>query len=66
MSEARRSPWVGDLVRDEDAGRCGVVTDVEGGVVWVLRPEAGPGRWTSDRPERLTVVTPRERMRDRL
>lgn len=58
-----RKPWVGDLIHDEIAGRRGVVTDVRGGAVWVLRPESGPGRWTSRQPERLTVVTPREASR---
>ncbi|MFG2599601.1 hypothetical protein [Streptomyces sp. NPDC048462] len=61
-----RSPWVGDLIRDEDARRLGIVTDVRGGTVWVLRPEHEGGRWTSDRPDRLRVVTPREEMRHRL
>ncbi|MEU0189509.1 hypothetical protein ABZ250_06570 [Streptomyces afghaniensis] len=54
---------MGDLVQDETAGRRGVVTDVRGGAVWVLRPESDPGRWTSRHPERLTVVTPREERR---
>ncbi|MFC4328475.1 hypothetical protein ACFPC0_11615 [Streptomyces andamanensis] len=61
-----RRAWVGDLVRDEETDRHGVVTDVQGGALWVLRPEHGGGQWTSRRPERLTVVVPRERMRDRL
>ncbi|WP_329327859.1 hypothetical protein [Streptomyces luteogriseus] len=60
-----RTPWVGDLVRDEIARRRGVITDVRGGTVWVLRPECGPGQWTSRQPERLKVVTPREEMRGR-
>ncbi|MGA5318924.1 hypothetical protein ACPCIU_00650 [Streptomyces seoulensis] len=54
--------WVGDLVYDEDTGRRGIVTDVRGGSMWVLRPEFGTGRWTSRAPERLTVLIPRERM----
>ncbi|MFH8791268.1 hypothetical protein [Streptomyces sp. NPDC017941] len=58
MSE--RSPWVGDLIHDEDADRRGIVTDVRGGAVWVLRPEAGPGLWTSEHPEPLTVVESRQ------
>ncbi|UUN30469.1 hypothetical protein [Streptomyces sp. FIT100] len=61
-----RKPRVGDLIHDEDADRHGVVTDVRGGAVWVLRPESGPGQWTSRHPERLAVVTPREGMLDRL
>ncbi|CAM5736255.1 hypothetical protein [Streptomyces hirsutus] len=60
-----RSPWVGDLIHDKDADRRGIVTDVRGGSLWGLRPELGPGKpWTSDRPERLGLVTPREEMRD--
>ncbi|MER5972908.1 hypothetical protein ABT112_24785 [Streptomyces sp. NPDC002055] len=66
MSVLGRTPWVGDLVQHEDADRRGVVTDVRGGALWVLRPEHGPGQWASEHPERLTVVTPREEMQDRL
>ncbi|MEU6083764.1 hypothetical protein [Streptomyces sp. NPDC047108] len=62
----RRTPWVGDLIHDRDAGRRGIVTDVRGGALWVLRPESGPGRWTSPQPDHLVLVTPRARMRDRL
>ncbi|MEV6457105.1 hypothetical protein AB0M66_00525 [Streptomyces albidoflavus] len=61
-----RTPWVGDLVHDEEAGRRGIVTDVLGGTVWVVRPEYGVERWTSERPERLTLLTPREEMLERL
>ncbi|MFJ4975229.1 hypothetical protein ACIP6X_07790 [Streptomyces coeruleorubidus] len=54
---------MGDLIHDETTDRCGVDTDVRGGAVWVLRPESGPGQWTSQQPERLMVVTPREERR---
>jgi hypothetical protein len=65
MSEGK--PWVGDLIHDEDADRNGIVTDVRGGALWVLRPEhGGGGEWTSEHPDRLTVVVPHEEMRDRL
>ncbi|WP_406206109.1 hypothetical protein [Streptomyces decoyicus] len=64
MSSGQGNPWVGDLIHDEDAGRRGVVTDVRDGSLWVLRPECGPGQWTSEHPERLTVVTPREQLRE--
>ncbi|WP_327678090.1 hypothetical protein [Streptomyces sp. NBC_00467] len=40
---AKRSPWVGDLIRDEDTDRRGIVTDVRGDTLWVLRPEHGNG-----------------------
>ncbi|MCF3143302.1 hypothetical protein [Streptomyces platensis] len=62
MNEAGK-PWVGDLVRDEVAGRTGVVSDVRKGV-YVLRPENGPGQWLCDVPGRLTVVVPREERPD--
>ncbi|MER7403404.1 hypothetical protein ABT373_13180 [Streptomyces sp. NPDC000070] len=55
-----RRPGVGDLIHDETTDRCGVVTDVRGGAVWVLRPESGPGQWTSRQPDRLRVLKPRE------
>ncbi|MFH9061334.1 hypothetical protein ACH4GM_08990 [Streptomyces coeruleorubidus] len=55
-----RRPWVGDLIHDETADRRGVVTDVRGGAVWVLRPESGPGQWISRQPDRLRVLKPRE------
>ncbi|CAM5579157.1 MULTISPECIES: ATP-binding protein [Streptomyces] len=60
-----RNPWVGDLVRDGETGRRGIVTDVLGGAEWVLRSESGPGQRNARRPERLTVVTPRASVRDR-
>ncbi|OWA18331.1 hypothetical protein B9W68_05295 [Streptomyces sp. CS227] len=62
----RGNPWVGDLVHDEDADRRGIVTDVRGGTVWVLRPEHGVERWTSERPERLALLASREEKRERL
>lgn len=58
--EQGRGAWVGDLIHDKDADRRGIVTDVRGGTVWVLRPEAGPGLWTSEHPGRLTVLEPRQ------
>ncbi|MGW2466528.1 hypothetical protein [Streptomyces bauhiniae] len=66
MSGGEGTAWVGDLVHDEDAGRRGIVTDVRGGAMWVLRPEFGTGQWTSLAPERLTVLMPREGMREQL
>ncbi|MGV9318423.1 hypothetical protein [Streptomyces sp. NPDC003660] len=62
MSGGEGMAWVGDLVHDEDAGRRGIVTDVRGGSMWVLRPEFGTGQWTSLTPGRLTVLMPRERV----
>jgi hypothetical protein len=42
------------------------VADVRGGATWVLRPEYGPDRWTSQRPDRLRVIKTREeRLRER-
>lgn len=64
--EQERRAWVGDLIHVEDADRRGIVADVRGGVTWVLRPESGPDRWTSQLPERLRVIKTREeRVRDR-
>lgn len=57
-------PWVGDKVRDEDAEREGIITDVRGGV-YVLRPLYGMGEWTSEDADRLTVVAPRQEPRRR-
>ncbi|MER7664522.1 MULTISPECIES: hypothetical protein [unclassified Streptomyces] len=57
---AKRSPWVGDLIHDEDADRRAIVTDVSGGTLWVLRPEYGVGLWTSEHPERLTLLESRQ------
>ncbi|MFC9158048.1 hypothetical protein ACFTT0_24065 [Streptomyces bauhiniae] len=59
MSE-KQSPWVGDLIHDEDADRRGIVTDVRGGTLWVLRPEHGVDQWTSESPERLTLLEARQ------
>ncbi|MER8033389.1 hypothetical protein ABTZ78_30985 [Streptomyces bauhiniae] len=58
--EQGRGAWVGDLVHDEDADRRGIVTDVRGGTLWVLRPEYGTGQWTSESPERLTLLEARQ------
>lgn len=52
--------WVGDEVRDDDAGRTGMVTDVSGGT-YLLRPLAGGGReWPQEDPDRLTVTVPQD------
>ncbi|MEF3117865.1 hypothetical protein [Streptomyces chrestomyceticus] len=61
-----QSPWMGDLVHDEDTRRRGIVTDVRGGTVWVLRPEWGQGQWASRRPDCLTLIMRREDLRDQL
>ncbi|MCZ0205793.1 hypothetical protein OZK63_10255 [Streptomyces sp. UMAF16] len=58
--EQGRRAWVGDLIHDEDADRRGIVADVRVGATWVLRPEYGPDRWTSQRPDRLRVIKTRE------
>ncbi|MFJ6985582.1 MULTISPECIES: hypothetical protein [unclassified Streptomyces] len=61
-----RRAWVGDLVHDQDTERRGIVADVRGGATWVLRPEYGPDRWTSQQPDRLQVIKTREeRLRER-
>ncbi|MFF3453726.1 hypothetical protein ACFYXH_05230 [Streptomyces sp. NPDC002730] len=48
---------MGDQVHDEAAGRDGIVTDVRGGT-YVLRPLLGPGEWTAENNEKLTVTVP--------
>ncbi|MFI1092717.1 hypothetical protein [Streptomyces sp. NPDC020917] len=54
------SAWIGDQVRDENAQREGIVTDVQAGT-YVLRPVYGTGQeWTADSAELLTVTVPRE------
>ncbi|WP_329135199.1 hypothetical protein OG552_21105 [Streptomyces sp. NBC_01476] len=52
--------WVGDEVRDENAEREGIVTDVRGGR-YRLRALTRPGEWAADSSERLTVTVPLER-----
>ncbi|WP_049570403.1 hypothetical protein [Streptomyces sp. SBT349] len=59
----RPTPWIGDEVHDEDAGRDGIVTDVRDGI-YVLRPPLGTTEWTSAHPHRLTVVVPREQRQE--
>jgi hypothetical protein len=52
--------WVGDQVRDEVAGRKGIVTDVRQGR-YVLRPVHGTEpEWTAESDRQLTVTVPRE------
>jgi hypothetical protein len=58
------TPWVGDQVRDEDADRDGIITDVRGGI-YVLRPIYGLGEWTNENADRLTVTVPRQEPRRR-
>lgn len=55
-------PWVGDQVRDEDARREGIVTDVQWGTVYILRAVNGPDQWQNRNGGQLTVTVP---LRDR-
>ncbi|MFI8346427.1 hypothetical protein [Streptomyces sp. NPDC085596] len=51
-------PWVGDAVRDGATGRKAIVTDVQGGERYILRPHAGGGpTWVAEDPEGLTMIT---------
>ncbi|MEU6817027.1 hypothetical protein [Streptomyces sp. NPDC046860] len=51
-------PWVGDAVHDGATGRKAIVTDVQGGEAYVLRPHAGGGpAWVAKDAEKLTVIT---------
>lgn len=57
-------PWVGDRVKDAQAGREAVITDVVAGE-YVLRPRSGPvDVWTVPSDEHLTIVIPREDQTD--
>lgn len=57
--------WVGDEVRDEEAGRDAMVTDVSGGIYY-LRPLSGGGaEWPQNDPKKLTVLVPLETSRPR-
>ncbi|MFJ9917677.1 hypothetical protein ACIRSF_00030 [Streptomyces rubiginosohelvolus] len=48
---------MGDTVHDEVTDRKAIVTDVQKGTTFILRPEAGGGEnWVAQDPEKLTVV----------
>ncbi|MGW3735743.1 hypothetical protein [Streptomyces sp. NPDC005148] len=51
-------PWVGDQVHDEDADREGIVTDVQGGTVYVLRSVHGHDQWQNRNGDHLTITVP--------
>ncbi|TJZ94433.1 hypothetical protein [Actinacidiphila oryziradicis] len=63
MSE-QETPWVGDQVHDEDAGREAIVTNVINGTYY-LRPLVGGGQWENENPERLRITVPRRDRTDR-
>ncbi|MDW4902875.1 hypothetical protein RB625_31120 [Streptomyces californicus] len=51
--------WVGDTVHDEATDRKAIVTDVQKGFTFILRPESGGGQpWTAEDPTKLTVIEP--------
>jgi hypothetical protein len=55
---------VGDRVKDAQAGREAIITDIVSGE-YVLRPRTGPvDFWTVPTDEHLTIVVPREEQRD--
>lgn len=50
-------PWVGDEVYDGATGRKAIVTDVQGGSQYILRPHTGGGpHWVAEDPERLKFL----------
>ncbi|MEU8556046.1 hypothetical protein ACN6K5_001308 [Streptomyces violaceoruber] len=55
-----RSPWVGDQVFDEEAGKEGVVTDVKGTTFILREVYAWALTWTAQDPDKLTVTVPRQ------
>ncbi|MGW3153986.1 hypothetical protein ACWDG9_04670 [Streptomyces sp. NPDC001073] len=51
--------WVGDTVHDEIADKTAIVTDVQRGSTFILRPPSGGGEsWVAQDPSKLTVVEP--------
>ncbi|MEU3183303.1 hypothetical protein ABZ707_03690 [Streptomyces sp. NPDC006923] len=51
--------WVGDQVHDGATDRKAIVTDVQGGSRFILRPIWGMGEnWVAEDPEKLTVTGP--------
>ncbi|MFD8685387.1 hypothetical protein [Streptomyces sp. NPDC059651] len=49
-------PWVGDQVYDEDADREGIVSDVQGGSVYILRSVYGHDQWQNLNGDRLKIT----------
>ncbi|WP_255952360.1 hypothetical protein [Streptomyces odontomachi] len=64
MTAPRRTPWVGDQVHDTATDRAAIITDVQHGSTYLLRPPHGAGpHWTTTDPTHLTVTIPREQRR---
>lgn len=63
----KRTPWVGDQVRDSAAGMEGIVNDVKPDGTYVLRPLHNRFQhWTSPNADTLEVTVSREeRLRQR-
>ena len=60
MTEERPRVWVGDQVYDADAGKEGIVTDVQDGT-YVMGPVyMWTATWTAASDEKLEVVLSRE------
>ncbi|AZS89448.1 hypothetical protein ELQ87_38260 [Streptomyces griseoviridis] len=57
----RETPWVGDQVRDRDAGQEGIVNDVRPDGTYVLRPVHNRfHHWTAPNADALEVTVSRE------
>ncbi|MFJ1600212.1 hypothetical protein [Streptomyces sp. NPDC088261] len=51
--------WVGDQVHDGATDRKAIVTDVQQGTTYILRPIwGGGGNWVAEDAEKLTVTEP--------
>lgn len=65
MTEERPRVWVGDQVWDDDAGREGIVTDVQGGMYIIGPVYMWAATWTATGDEKLEVVLSREERAER-
>lgn len=60
MTEEKPRAWVGDQVYDADAGKEGIVSDVEKDGTYILRAvDSFALRWTTPDAKKLTVTVPR-------
>lgn len=60
MTEERPRVWVGDQVYDADAGREGIVTDVQSGTYVIGPVYMWAATWTAASADKLEVVLSRE------
>jgi len=60
MTEERPRVGIGDQVWDDDAGREGIVTDMQGGTYVIGPVYMWAATWTAPSDEKLEVVLSRE------